>query len=160
MTRGWLSIALACAFGALIGTLTALEISARFEYGSYLWSIGALVGGIAAYVAIDFRHFCAGVAHSYRRTVAWRPYGLWWKAFAAMSGGIAVIYCSIVGLVGAAFAYVSDDPMSVAISTLYAMLAVSVCGAFLGWMKTSASSSGANDAADREQRLRDTIEMG
>src|SRR3989344_5943974 len=125
MTRGWLSIALACAFGALIGTLTALEISARFEYGSYLWSIGALVGGIAAYVAIDFRHFCAGVAHSYRRTVAWRPYGLWWKAFAAMSGGIIMIHCSIVGVWGATFAYVSDAPMLVTIDTLYVMLAAS-----------------------------------
>ena len=160
MTRGWLSIALACAFGALIGTLTAFEISTRFEYGSYLWSIGALIGGIAAYVAIDFRHFCAGVAHSYRRTVAWRPYGLWWKALAAMSGGTAMIYCSIVGVCGAAFAYVSDTPMSVAIGTLYAMLAASVFGALLGWPMTILNSSGANDAADREQRLRNIIELG
>ena len=163
MTRGWLSIALACAFGALIGTLTALEISARFEYGSYLWSIGALVGGIAAYVAIDFRHFCAGVAHSYRRTVAWRPYGLWWKAFAAMSGGIIMIHCSIVGVWGATFAYVSDAPMLVTlvtIDTLYVMLAASVFNALLGWMLTSTGLNSANDAADCERRLRETIEIG
>ncbi|MBI2121425.1 MAG: hypothetical protein HYU05_01880 [Candidatus Wildermuthbacteria bacterium] len=160
MTHGWPSIALACAFGALIGTLTVLEISMRFEYGSYLWSIGALVGGIAAYVVIDFRHFCAGVAHPYRRTVAWRPYSLWWKALAAMSGGIAVAYCSIVGVSGAVLAYVSDAPMSVAIGTLYMILGVSVLGALLGWLMTSESSNGANDAADRERRLRNTIEMG
>lgn len=81
MTHGWLSIAFACAFGALIGTVTALEISARFEYGSFLWSIGALVGSITSYVAIDFRHFCAGVARSYRDVITWRPYYLWWRAF-------------------------------------------------------------------------------
>jgi len=162
MTRGWLSIAFVCAFGALIGTLTALEISARFEYGSYLWSIGALVGGIAAYVTIDFRHFCAGVAHSYRRTVAWRPYGLWWKALAAMSGGIVMICCSTIGVFGALSAYSSDAPMSIAIGTLYMMLAVSVLGALLGWLMLmpSMSSRGANDAADRERRLRDAIESG
>lgn len=100
MTRGWLSIALACAFGALIGTLTALEISTRFEYGSYLWTIGALVGGITAYVAIDFRHFCACVAHSYRRTIAWRPYGLWWRAFgSAFVVAAAVVPTIMTGIV-------------------------------------------------------------
>ncbi len=108
MTRGWLSIAFACAFGALIGTLTALEISARFEYGSYLWGIGALVGGIAAYVAIDFRHFCAGVAHSYHRTIAWRPYGLYWRAF----GSAFVASAAMVPTIMTAFAIVFGILMS------------------------------------------------
>lgn len=160
MTRGWLSIALACAFGALIGTLTALEISTRFEYGSNLWAIGALVGGIAAYVAIDFRHFCAGVAHSYRRTIAWRPYGLWWKTLAVMSGSITVIYSSIVGVGGVAIAYFSDNPMQVLVDTLWFALSVSVMGAGIGWLMTGSGSSGAKDAADREQRLRSLAEMG
>ncbi len=160
MTRGWLSIALACAFGALIGTLTALEISTRFEYGSYLWAIGALVGGITAYVAIDFRHFCAGVVHSYHRTIAWRPDSQWWKALAIMSGGIAMMYSSIVGVGGVALAYFSNIPMPVLIGTLWAMLAASVASVLLvGCLMTGSSSSGAKDAADRE-RLRNIAEMG
>ena len=77
-----------------------------------------------------------------------------------MSGGIAMVYCLIIGVGGAAFAYVSDAPMSVAIDTLYMMLAVSVFGAFLGWLMTSASSGDTNDAAYREQQLRTIIEMG
>ena len=44
MTRGWLSVALACALGAFVGTLAALDIAARFEYGSRFWGIGALLG--------------------------------------------------------------------------------------------------------------------
>jgi hypothetical protein len=91
MTRGWLSVAFVCAFGAFIGTLAALEISARFEYGSYLWSIGALFGGIVAYVTIDFRHFCAGVADSYRRTMAWKPDRLYWRAFFAQWVGMSAV---------------------------------------------------------------------
>ena len=160
MTRGWLSIALACFFGALIGTLTALEISTRFEYGSYLWAIGAVVGGITAYVAIDFRHFCTGVVHSYRRTIAWRSDSHWWKTLAMVSGGIAMMYSSIVGVGGVAFAYFSVNPMSVLIGTLWYMLAASVTGAGLGWFMTGSDSSGAKDAADREQRLRNLARMG
>ncbi len=156
---GWLSIALACAFGSIIGTLTALEISARLEYGSYLWSIGALVGGIAAYVAIDFRHFCAGVAHSYRCAIAWRPYGLWWKALATISGGIALIYWWIVVVGGAAAAYVSGAPVSAVISTLYVLVA-SVFGSFFGGLIVCAGLSGAKDAADREWQLHSIIKIG
>lgn len=161
MTRSWLSIAFACAFGALIGTLTALEISARFESGSYLWVIGALIGGIAAYVTIDFRHFCAGVVHSYHRTIAWRPDPLWWKALVAMAGGIVTIYCSAVGVYGAVIAYFSDAPMSVAIGTLWAMLAASVFGVGLSWLMTSVSSSSqVRNATDREQQLRNIVDIG
>ena len=99
MTRDWFSLALACALGAFIGTLTALEISVRFEYGSYLWIIGALVGGVVAYVAVDFRHFCAGVVCSYYRTIAWHPDSRWWKTFAVLSGGIVMMYLLTVGVI-------------------------------------------------------------
>ncbi len=160
MTRDWLSIALACAFGALVGTLTALEISTRFEYGSYLCAFGALVGGITAYVAIDFRHFCAGVVHSYRRTIAWRPDLHGWKTLVVMSGGVVMMYSSIVGVGGVAFAYFSDNPVPVLVGTLWSMLVFSVMGALLGWFMTVSISSGAKDAADREQGLRDIAEIG
>lgn len=160
MTHGWLSIALACAFGALIGTLTALEISTRFEYGSHLWAIGALVGGITAYVAIDFRRFCAGVVHSYHRTIAWRPDSRWWKTLAVMSGGIVMMYSSIVGVGGVTVAYFSDNPMPVLICTLLFALFASVLGAGLGWLMTGTASRGAKDAADRERLLRNLAEIG
>jgi len=150
MTRGWLSIALASAFGALIGTLTALEISARFEYGSFLWSIGALVGGIAAYVAIDFRYFCAGVAHSYRNVIAWRPYGLWWRAFgsafvaaAAMVPTIMIVFAIVLD------ALISSDPMvpdhtvmgvfvyASLYGIVFSIFTVPILGTFIGLAETA-----------------------
>ncbi len=96
-------IAGACAFGALIGSLVALEIAARFTYGSYLWIIGALIGGCVAYITIDFRHFCAGVSHSFRRTIAWRPDGLYWRAvgsvLVASAAFAPTMVCSYIILV-------------------------------------------------------------
>ena len=160
MTRGWLSIALACAFGAFIGTLTALEISTRFEYGPYLWVVGALVGGVTAYIAIDFRHFCAEVVHSYHHTIAWRPDSHWWKTLPIISGGMAIMYSTTVGVGGVAFAYFSDNPILILVGTLWFMLAASIVGASLGWLITSNNLSRAKDAADREQRLRYLAELG
>lgn len=80
MKKETLSVLSACALGAFIGALSALEIQSYFEYGSYFWGIGALFGGTIAYIAVDFRQFCDGVVHLYRNTVAWRPHWLWWRA--------------------------------------------------------------------------------
>lgn len=78
MKRETLSIVVACALGAFIGTLLALEIATRFQYGSYLWGIGALFGGMVAYVAVDY----AGVVRSYHETLVWQPNPFYWKAVA------------------------------------------------------------------------------
>jgi len=86
------SVGFACLLGAFIGTLVALEIAARFTYGSWFWSIGALFGGLVAYCVVDFQHFCAGVVRSYRNTIAWRPNLLYWKAFFFLWCGIATIF--------------------------------------------------------------------
>ena len=66
MRKDTWSILWACALGAFIGGLSALEIHSRFALGSYLWIFGALFGGVVAYAAIDFREFCSGVARSAR----------------------------------------------------------------------------------------------
>ncbi len=48
-------ISFACALGAFIGALLSLEIAARFEYGKYLWTIGAFIGGLVGYVSYQFK---------------------------------------------------------------------------------------------------------
>lgn len=78
------SIGFACALGAFIGALLVFECRARFQYGMYLWPIGALFGGSIAYVAMDFREFCSGVARAYRAMIAWEPHVPFWKAYGAM----------------------------------------------------------------------------
>lgn len=72
------SIGFACALGAFIGGLIAQSLG-----GQYLWTGGAVIGGIVAYIAIDFKQFCAGAARAYRKTAAWQPDKLFWKAFGA-----------------------------------------------------------------------------
>ncbi len=84
------SIGLSCLLGAFVGTFAAMEIASRFEYGYYLWGIGAVLGGIVAYIAIDFRYFCTGVARAKRKAAAefvvgyqtirdWRPNRYYWS---------------------------------------------------------------------------------
>lgn len=97
------SIGFACLLGAFIGTLVALEISARFTYGSWLWGIGALVGGLVAYCAVDFRHLCTGVVRSYQKTINWRPDRLYWKAYCIYFGGSYTLCISLIGFTEVVF---------------------------------------------------------
>jgi hypothetical protein len=97
MTKGWLSVGLTSGFGGLVGTLLAMEIATRFAYGEYLWGIGALLGGLTGFTAIDFRKFCAGVARSYRATIAWRPHAEYWKTAGMIFVAASSVYsCGLV----------------------------------------------------------------
>lgn len=120
MKKESLSVPFACALGALIGTLSALEISASFEYGSYFWGVGALFGGLVAYLAVDFRQFCAGIGRSYRTsasniasayrtTVAWQPYKLYWKATAIVMLGLGMLALSMSILSWGSLTFLPSD---------------------------------------------------
>lgn len=110
--------ALACACCAAIGTWSALEISASVvPFGQYFWLLGALFGGIIAYVLVSLRQICSGVARSYRMgkenvarachsTVVWRPKKLYWKAqFAVRAGYVMISITFALFLFGANFAW-------------------------------------------------------
>jgi len=99
---------LACALGAFIGALSALEIQSRFALGLYLWPFGALFGGLVAYCAVDFKQLCNGIAKSYRVSVrnisrayrvieteikAWEPNKPYWKAKGIMA--IGCLTCTV-----------------------------------------------------------------
>lgn len=101
------SIAFACALGAFIGALSALEIESYFAYGKYLWIFGALFGGLVAYLAVDFRQFCTSIARSYRMSasniarawrpaIMWRPNKLYWKSLIATEFAFSAILTSLV----------------------------------------------------------------
>lgn len=116
MKKESLSVMFACALGAFIGALSAIEISARFEYGSYFWGVGAIFGGLVAYCAVDFQNFCAGVARSYRvsagnvasayhRATTWKRYPLYWKATAASVLGLLALATSFALMSHAIFSY-------------------------------------------------------
>lgn len=130
MRRESLSIAVACLLGALIGTLAALEIAVRFSYGSYFWGIGALLGGVVAYVAVDFRHFSVGVANSYRRTIAWCPNKYFWKTALIFYGGIVVCYSSIVWSIGVPICFLDETETASLLVVLWFSISMS-CGGLL-----------------------------
>ncbi len=73
MKRDSLSVLIACACGAGIGSMLALQLG-------WLWPLGALMGGVIAWIIVDFRALCTGVAQVYQRTIAWKPDMLYWRA--------------------------------------------------------------------------------
>lgn len=106
MKKESLSVVFACFLGSLIGGLSALEISQYFTYGKYLWGIGALLGGLTAYIAVDFHKFCAGFAKSYQESkenlvykykqiVEWKPDSEYWKTMALMEAGLICMSTSL-----------------------------------------------------------------
>lgn len=107
------SVGLACALGAFIGALSALEIASYFTHGSYFWAIGALFGGFVAYCAVDFRHFCAGVARSYRAAIAWWPDTLYWKVLFSVFGALAVAANSVLWMFAGIVMYFADTDDSI-----------------------------------------------
>ena len=161
MTRGWVSLACACALGAFIGTVVALEIAERFEYGSYFWSLGALMGGIVAYVTIDFRHFCAGIAHSYHKTIAWRPDWLCWKAFAVMFGGLTMVVSSFLVVIGLVLISYSGHSSSNATLVLCLMFVSTMTGVIIPLFVLDVFGlGGSKKRLEREDDLRETVETG
>lgn len=60
-------VLLACAAGAFIGSLVALEIHAS------LWWLGLLVGGGTGYILYDFQEVIRALRYAWRLIPSWRP---------------------------------------------------------------------------------------
>ena len=102
MKQEFWSVWVACSLGALIGAFTALQIGSWVSV-NFIWIVsgGALLGGAIAWIAVDFRHFCAGVSHSYHNTIiTWRPNRPLWTAYFTLFAGIAMVFFS--ALIGGA----------------------------------------------------------
>ena len=61
------NIFIACFFGALVGTVLALQL------GGYLWWLALPVGAVVGYVAYEFKKVVRAVGYAWRVTVSWRP---------------------------------------------------------------------------------------
>jgi hypothetical protein len=98
MKKESFSVFMACALGAFVGALSAMEIASAFAYGKYFWVLGALFGGVVAYIAADFKSIPAGVARAYRETIGFRPDFEGWKTLALTGAGVFTAACTIFGL--------------------------------------------------------------
>ena len=144
------SVGFACALGSFIGALCAIEIATRFTYGSWVWGIGALLGGVTAWVVVDFRHLCAGIARAWRATVNWRPDHVWWKAYVFLLAGYIAVFSNV--LVMMAIAGVTRTSSYIAVTILCLFCSIVIAGAGLPnppiWHK------------ERTRQLEDVIDDG
>jgi hypothetical protein len=83
---------LACAFGAFVGALVALQFRPLF------WWVGLLVGGGTGYLSFEFQTVVAAVKHAWKATINWQPDRQWWRE-APMKFGCAFVYLMTPALV-------------------------------------------------------------
>lgn len=106
MNRHFWSVLFACALGGLLGALFGIEVARRFAFGQHMWALSALGGGLVAYVAVDFRHFCDGVVSAWKKTIRWRPDALYWKTWLISFAGMLTV-CSTLILMFALVEYLT-----------------------------------------------------
>ncbi|MFA5188110.1 MAG: hypothetical protein WC460_01965 [Patescibacteria group bacterium] len=61
-----LKVVFACAFGAGIGAMIALQI------GGYLWWIGTIVGAMVGYISFEFKAVISAPGLAWRKTIAYK----------------------------------------------------------------------------------------
>ncbi|MEK7142080.1 MAG: hypothetical protein AAB818_00665 [Patescibacteria group bacterium] len=92
-----LKIFTACAIGAWIGSMVALELN------RYFWWLGVLLGGFVGYIAYEFKQVLVAIPSAYRVVAGWKPdkegwrnYGL--KVVAIMSLALTIEILTILPL--------------------------------------------------------------
>lgn len=70
-----LRIFVACALGAFIGSIIALQM------GHMFWWIGTLIGAGVAYIGYNLNEVILAIPIAWRRATSWRPDYEWWKAY-------------------------------------------------------------------------------
>lgn len=93
-----MSIVVTCIFGATIGAIVSLEIAELFDFGQYVWILGALLGGASAYVTVDPQHFYRGVKRAWKGVIGFRITQESIIAHLVYTGGV-LIFCLSVGVV-------------------------------------------------------------
>ena len=73
-------VGLACFAGALIGALVSLELAAHYSWDAYAWPVGAILGGLVAYLSYDFAGLWSGVKHAFHEVIVWTPTLRWCEA--------------------------------------------------------------------------------
>lgn len=70
-----LKIFLACALGAFVGALVALQVNHNF------WWVGLIAGFAVGYLTYEFKNFVTAIPAAWREARGWRPDKAWWKAY-------------------------------------------------------------------------------
>lgn len=163
------SIMLACALGAFIGALFAIEIQSRFALGSYLWPFGALLGGIIAWCAVDFKPLCSGIARSYRVSAmpgkfCWKAAIAWILGFWSLAGSSTALCIALIFFIGTppvnpslSWILVYTIPMmlwSVSLAGILVFIVLSAIFPFICFQRKNESKS------EYEERMKKDIKTG
>lgn len=73
MENRTLKVFLACALGAFVGTLIAIQLGPTF------WFIGLLVGGLLGYLTFEVEKIPTAAKEAWRGTTTWKPDKAFWK---------------------------------------------------------------------------------
>lgn len=90
-----LKIFMACAIGALVGTIVALELS------HYFWWIGLIVGGLTGYLSYEFKEVVRMMPRAYRTVSSWKPKEstkIYWKRYGLCLTASLTIILSLLPL--------------------------------------------------------------
>ena len=66
---------LACAIGAFVGAVVALELN------KYFWWVGLLVGGFVGYISYEFKKVVMALPTAWRKARGWQPDREWWREY-------------------------------------------------------------------------------
>jgi hypothetical protein len=98
-------VLLACALGAFVGTLVALQVNHNF------WWVGFLVGFLVGYLSYEYKEVAVAVMIAWRETTSWRPDGAWWKAYVRALGRLWVDFTGFgsgILVVGLSYLWLAD----------------------------------------------------
>ena len=107
-------IAIACAFGALLGSFVSLHLLPWLGAPTFLWPLGAVLGGVIAYFAYEPTQVRVGIARAYVKTVAWKPDVLYWKVFGGGALWAILLVQNIFGAILAMILLTGNKPGALA----------------------------------------------
>jgi hypothetical protein len=160
-----LSVVLACALGGSVGAVCGAEAATYFAHGKFLWALaGAFFGGLLAYVTNDYRHFGAGIARAYRRTIDWRPYAPYWRAYIAQWLGMsAVVVTALIAFIGVMTLFDGiDGRQDYGFSAKAFLLMFSICEAVIAVLMVPSMLGRKPDSSEEEytEKLTEEEENG
>lgn len=104
---------LACALGALVGGLVALQ------FGPHFWWIGTLTGGFVGYLAYDFPAVLAAIPKAYRAARSWQPDKVYWRHLIRdVFGMLGILQCAAALLLAMVMMVMQDPKMTLPMAGL------------------------------------------
>jgi hypothetical protein len=85
---------LACAFGAFVGSLIALQLGIKF------WWLGMLAGGLCGYLTYEIQEVFSTIRTAWNATISWRPNKEWWGGAICYAFFMSVFLMTIMAPIG------------------------------------------------------------